>query len=348
MSKNNPDIAIIGCGAITEHIHLPQLARRKDCRVVALVERNKTQAEKLANDFDIPHALSDYRDLEDIEIDAAVIALPNDLHAPVSIFMLNSGIHVLVEKPMALSVADCDSMIEAAAANNAILAIGLTRRFSRAGQYAKWVIENGLLGKIHSFDIQDGFVFAWDIRSDFALNKEKAGGGVLMDLGTHALDQLFWWLGKEESFEYYDDSYGGVEADCRLELTLKSGAKGIVELSRTRNLRASTIIRGEHAELEVALITNEISLRIPGCEIELAGHTIIENQPDSTDQRTSDLIALEHDDFLEAIRTGRPPIGSGMEAKNSIALIEACYAKRRPLNLPWIKPKSFSSIEELE
>ena len=163
---------------------------------------------------------------------------------------------------MALSVAECDHMLEAAEAGSALLAVGLMRRYSHAGQFAKWVIDSGLLGQITSFSFQDGFVYAWPTASDAFLRKELAGGGVLIDLGAHTLDQLLWWLGEVESFDYADDSYGGVEADCILELVLKSGAKGRVELSRTRDLSMRAFIKGDKAELDFSLVRNSISIRL--------------------------------------------------------------------------------------
>ncbi|HXV97077.1 MAG TPA: Gfo/Idh/MocA family oxidoreductase, partial [Anaerolineae bacterium] len=167
MSNEGLNIAIVGCGAITQQQHLPRLALRNDCQVVAVVDQNKDRAAAVAKSFGIPQALTDYRDLFRLDISAAIVALPNHLHAPVSIELLKTGMHVLVEKPMALSVADCDAMIVAAETGQAMLAVGLMRRFSQAGRFAKWAIDSGLLGPIVSFDIQDGFVYTWSITTDF-------------------------------------------------------------------------------------------------------------------------------------------------------------------------------------
>ena len=346
MFNKGLNIAIIGCGAIVEQQHLPGLAQRDDCRVVALVDQNEARAARLAKRFEVSTVFTDYRHLLSLDIAAAFVALPNHLHAPVTIELLKAGIHVLVEKPMALSVAECDAMLEAAEAGQTVLAVGLMRRFSQAGQFAKWVIESGLLGQIISFDIQNGFVYDWSVKTDFFLRKEMAGGGVLMDLGVHALDQLLWWLGDVESFTCYDDSYGGVEADCQLRLTFKSGAQGMAEFSRTRNLRETAIIRGERAELEVSLVQNLATLRFLDSGMSLTGHTTLPGEPILPDQRVADLIAAEHKDFLEAIKTGRPVTVPGAEGKRSVALIEACYAERRPLKLPWVEVQAPSTIKE--
>ena len=328
-------IALVGCGAVTALRHLPALARRTDCHLAALVDANKSRAEQLAADFGAPHILTEYHDLLSLGVDVAIVALPNYLHAPVSLELIKAGIHVLVEKPMALSAAECDAMVQAADARQVVLAVGLMRRFLHAGRFAKWAIDSGLLGHIVSFDIRDGAVFDWPLTSDFFFHAKMAGGGVLIDTGVHTLDQLLWWLGDVKSFEYYDDYYGGVEADCELHITLQSGAHGIVELSRTRNLRNTAIIRGERAELEVHLSRNALSLHFLDSPMQLIGQGA-PWESTTTAQSQVDIIAAEHDDMLQAIRTGRHLEVSGVEGRRSAALIEACYRERRPLQLPWV------------
>jgi predicted dehydrogenase len=336
MLRKGLKIALVGCGAVTEHRHLPALARRADCEVVALVDHDEERVKRLGTRFGVPRMLIDYRDLLNISVDIVIVALPNHLHAPVSIELLKAGIHVLVEKPMALSVVECDRMLQAAEAGHVVLAVGLMRRFLHAGRFTKWAVESGLLGRILSFHFQDGLIFDWPLASDFFFHRERAGGGVLMDTGVHTLDQLLWWLGDVKSFEYYDDSCGGVEAECELHVTLKSGAEGIVELSRTRNLRNTAIIRGERAELEVGLWRNSISLRFLGSPVQIIAQGAPWEQSALVEQSQIDIIAAEHDELLEAIHTRRPQTVSGTEARRSVALIEACYRERRQLQLPWL------------
>jgi predicted dehydrogenase len=322
---------------VTELLHLPALARRTDCRVVALVDSNKARAERLAERFRVPHVLQNH-DLLQLKLDAAIIALPNYLHASVSIPLLTAGLHLLVEKPLALSVAECHDMIRASKAGSAVLAAGLPRRFFYAGRFAKWILDHGLLGRIRSFDVREGSVFNWPLASDFFFRKEAAGGGVLIDTGAHTLDQLLWWLGDVKSFDYFDDSEGGVEADCELHLTFESGAAGVVEISRTRRLRNTAIIRGEHAELEIALRQNSLIWRYQDCPIQVAGQGAPHTSGPTADQDQVDLVAAEHADWLEAIRTARDPGIPASEGVRSVALIEACYQHRRPLPLPWEPP----------
>jgi predicted dehydrogenase len=324
-------VAIIGCGAISERQHQPSLLRR-GIQPSLLVDANVERARRLTAKASGTRVATDYRDCLGT-FDAAIVALPHNLHASVCTDLLRSGVHVLVEKPMALTTDDCDQMIAAAAAGRTVLAVGLIRRFVSSIQWVKGLLENGALGRIESFDFQEGHVFDWPVTSDFFFRRESAGGGVLMDTGVHVLDVLLWLLGDVASLQYRDDSYGGVEADCVLDLTLESGARGVVELSRTRKLRNTARIRGEGGEVEFELPgnlvqvhpTSLLSVRVGGQQ----GSSLREQSYD-------DWFRLQLDDWLTAITTGSVPTVSGREGKRSIALIDACYGKRERLEFPWI------------
>ena len=333
-APNSHRIAVIGCGAISEQQHLPSL-RDRNIRPSLLVDRNTDRVLRLARDFDVESVTTDYREHLD-SFDAAIVALPHHLHAPVCSELLRHGIHVLVEKPMALTVADCDTMRAAADEGQAVLAVGLIRRFMSSATWVKGLLDSGTLGPITSFDFQEGYVFDWAVTPDFFFRRETAGGGVLTDTGVHVLDLLLWLLGDVASFEYFDDSYGGVEADCVLRATLESGATGVVELSRTRELRNTARIIGQHGEVEFEL---------PGGLVEVRPDTLLDISVEGArvrklaDQTYDDWFRLQLDDWLNALETrGRPRVPAE-EGRRSVALIDACYSERRELQYPWIRPE---------
>lgn len=334
-------IAILGCGAVTQESHLPAL-KMLGVAPFLLVDKNLQRAHELAHSFGVPHVGDDYRAYIG-DIDAAIVALPHYLHAPVSVDLLRQGIHVLVEKPMALTAAECTEMIHAAKHGNAVLAVGLVRRFFTATQWVKAALDAGLLGPIESFDFREGVVFNWPVASDFFFLKETAGGGVLIDTGAHTLDLLLWWLGKVASFEYYDDSCSGVEADCELYLRLASGGQGVVELSRTRNLRNSAILRGQRGEIEISLHSNRLIARPK--EI-LAYKNSVMSGYRLPKQSFQELFVLQIKDWLQAIKSGKIPLVPGVEAARSIAFINACYEKRQLLELPWVRPDRLHPHEQ--
>jgi predicted dehydrogenase len=330
-------IAVIGCGAVTARAHLPVAARAEGVKVTLLVDRAHSRAETLASQFGVPRVAADYAAAFD-EADAAIVALPHCLHASVCVELLRRGIHVLVEKPMALTADECDAMSAAAEEGGAVLAVGLMRRFLRATQFVRETLQAGLLGRVRRFDVREGFVYDWPVASDFFFRKETAGGGVLIDTGAHTLDTLLWWLGDVRSLEYFDDDHGGVEADCLLRLELESGATGVVELSRTRKLRNSAIIEGERASLEADW--GWVRLTPRDSRLTLDGPVKPTSSPKATVEDYLEAMAASFNDWIDAIRLARPPAVSGAEARRSIALIEKCYRNRQALELPWVASRA--------
>jgi predicted dehydrogenase len=337
MSSNQEiRLAILGCGAVTELGHLPSVGALPNVRVSVLVDINAERRERLAAAFGVEHAAGSVDGCYD-RFDAAIVALPHALHAAASTNLLAQGKSVLVEKPMAITVAECDAMIAAAEHTGTVLAVGLVRRFMRSWRVARTLIADGFLGRIESFDFREGNIYNWPVASDFFFRREAAGGGVLVDTGAHTLDSLLYALGDFAEVEYFDDAEGGVDANCLINVHLQNGTSGIVELSRTRRLRNTAIVRGERGALELAFDSNSLKLSLPNQPYVLSGVVDDLIQTDQT-QDYLQLMTTQLEDFLEAIRTGRPPAADGRTGEASIRLIEACYRHRKPLVLPWEHP----------
>ena len=322
-------IGVVGAGAAAEGIHLPA---PRACGVDRGDRRSRGgRVEHIKRKFGVPAGYRDYRDAMP-HIDAAILGIPHQYHAPVTIDLLNAGIHVLVEKPMALSTPECDAMIQASERSGARLAVGLLRRFVPTLRYTREVLESGMLGAIRSFDVREGMVFRWPVKSAAMFSPEC--GGVLADIGTHVLDLLLWWFGDIAGFEYWDDASGGVEADAVLNLEMASGVTGRVELSRTRDLRNSCLIRGERGTLEVGTKTDStITLTPARGEASLSGRATAPGQ--QPPGNLGDLFAWQMADFVRAIETGTAPTVPGSEARRSVAVLEACYVHRQPLVFPF-------------
>jgi predicted dehydrogenase len=327
--------AILGCGAVAEFLYLPVLERLRDARVTVLIDTNPKRRKHVASTFKVEHTYGDVDECYDL-FDAAIVALPHALHAPAAVKLLAQRKAVLVEKPMALSVAECDAMIYAAQKKAGVpLAVGLMRRFIWSHRLTWSLIRSEALGRIDGFDFQEGFIYDWPVTSDFPFRKETAGGGVLVDMGAHVLDCLLHWLGDFSEVEYFDDAEGGVDANCLLKLRLQNGIGGIVELSRTRRLRNTAIIRGEHAALEISRDTNHLKVVVPGQPYVLDGSAVNPKEPEKG-HGYAELFRRQLEDFIAAIRNSHQPYVDGQSAKLSIRLIETCYRHRKPLQLPWI------------
>jgi predicted dehydrogenase len=327
------NIAVVGCGGISELVHLPVLAASGGVRITALVDPALDRARRLADRYRVEHVVGDYRAIVG-KADAAILALPHHLHGAVTTDLLKQGIHVLIEKPMALTSRDCDGMIAAAAESERVLAVGLVRRFYDSSRMVLDLLAAGLLGRIVSFEWREGAEFRYGPASDFMFRKETAGGGILVSLGVHVLDLILWWFGDCASVEYRDDAMGGVETDCELRMTMASGVTGRVEMSWTRNLNNTCRILGENGTLEVATGPYKpvVSIQLKGEEFVWRGEPGRATEPDPT---FCDIYGRQLDDFLLAIRHGRSPLVSGREGRRSVELIERCYASRRFWELPW-------------
>jgi predicted dehydrogenase len=326
-------LAVVGCGAITALQHLPAIARCQRVEASVLVDVDVERACRLAERFGVPKVETEIHGLPG-RVDAAIVALPNSLHAPIAVDLLRQGVHVLVEKPMAMNVRECDEMIAAAGGGRAVLAVGHEFRFFDSSRLVGNLLRDGLLGEIRRFEMHQGVIPRWPFATDFFLKKETAGGGVLADYGAHVLDLLLWWLGEWADVEYWDDAMGGIESDCEMRLTMRSGIAGTVEISRTRNLKNTCVFAGSRATLEVGVWDPdpEIRLLIADREMALAGRARREG---SAGLDFTDAFVRQLDDFAAAIHDEREPFVPGREGRRSLALIEACYARRQPLVLPW-------------
>jgi predicted dehydrogenase len=335
-TRNEIRLAILGCGAVTELGHLPSVSRVPGARVSLLVDTNAERRERLAKAFQVERTAANVDECLDA-FDAAIIALPHALHAPASLKLLTHGKSILVEKPMAITVAECDAMIGAARTTGAVLAVGLVRRFLWSLRFARAMIAEGFLGRLESFDFREGNIYNWPVASDFFFRREAAGGGVLFDTGAHTLDTLLYLLGDFADVEYFDDAEGGVDANCLINLRLQNGISGVVELSRTRRLRNTGIIRGERGVLEFALNANQVKLSLQDQPYVLSGPVTNLADPSPT-QDYIQLLTSQLEDFRDAIKNERTPEIDGRAGKSSIRLIEACYGNRKPLILPWDHP----------
>lgn len=327
-------VAVIGCGAAARRYHLPALAASDKVKAVALVDEFLPRARELAAEFGVPVATDDYRAVIDA-VDAAVVATPNHLHAPIAIDFLHQGIHVLVEKPMATTTQECDDMMAAAERGKAVLAVGLNFRFLEASRFVRALFVDGsVLGRPLGFDLSVGVLSKWPSASDFYVRRDAAGGGVLIDWGIHVLDLLLWWLGDYEGLDYYDDALGGVEANCALHLRLAGGAEGTVTLSRVRSLGNTCTIRAERGEVSLGIWEPDPEVRVSlgPDRVALGGHAT-----GGGGARTwQDSFRLQIDDFAEAIFNRRCPFVSAREGQRAVSLVEHSYAAKKLLRYSWL------------
>ncbi|NQX11731.1 Gfo/Idh/MocA family oxidoreductase [Microbacteriaceae bacterium VKM Ac-2855] len=191
MSGGTLGIGIIGGGTIAE-FHLLAYAKNPDVEIIAICDIDPERAVARAAQFGAKRSYTSVEELlADPEIDAVSICTRNDTHVSLSVQALEAGKSVLVEKPMARTVADAEALAAAEAVSPGIVQVGYVRRWSPNAQILKTFIEAGDLGEIY-------YAKATCIRragnpGGWFADKEISGGGPLIDLGVHFID-IVWWL----------------------------------------------------------------------------------------------------------------------------------------------------------
>lgn len=200
-------IGIIGAGGIAQ-AHLEAARREPRAEVVAIADVSTDMANEKARQYGIPHVFADYREmLAESQIDAAIVCVPNYLHAEAAKQALAAGKHLLCEKPIALNAGQAQEMIDAAKQAGKILMVAQNNRFrSQALQVKAWLGE-GRLGTI--YHAKTGWVRRNGIPGwgSWFTQKELAGGGPLIDIGVHMLDLTLWLLGHPKPVSVLGQTY---------------------------------------------------------------------------------------------------------------------------------------------
>jgi predicted dehydrogenase len=198
---NKTRVGFVGCGFIANRKHMPALALRDDAEMVAFCDIIIEKAQESAKNYGTPDAevYLDYRDLiARDDIDVVHVCTPNSSHAEITIAALRAGKHVMCEKPMAKTAAEAKAMLDAYKETGKLLTIGYQNRFREDSLLMKKMADNGELGEIYlgkAFATRRRGVPTWGVFMD----KEKQGGGPLIDLGTHALDLTLWMMNNYEA-----------------------------------------------------------------------------------------------------------------------------------------------------
>lgn len=193
------NFVLIGCGKIGKR-HAAFMATFG--KLLAVCDVDKNRADALANQFDVPtfYAIDDL--LHNIKnATVAAVCTPNGLHAQHSIQLLNAGLHVICEKPMALTVEDCNKMIAVAEENNKYLFCVKQNRFNPPVAAVKKLIDEGFLGKIYSIQLN----CFWNRNDDYYTNSwhgtKALDGGTLFTQFSHFIDLLYWMFGDVKHVE---------------------------------------------------------------------------------------------------------------------------------------------------
>jgi len=332
MKNGKTKVAVIGCGSISQHRHLPEYAARPDVELVAVVDTNKARAEAVAKQFNVPHALSDVKDaLKLTQLDAVSVCTPTASHAPHSIAFLKKGAHVLCEKPMCASIAEAKTMIAAAKSAGRQLMIGHNQRLHTAHVRAKEFFKSGALGRCIGFSTTFAHTgpetWSADKLNCHFFKKSEAVWGAMADLGVHKIDLVRWFL--EENVELAAAMLGTLaKKNCNVDdtafavLKTKSGILGQLFAGWAHNPGCdnSTTFYCEKGILRMEDDpTFNVIVDFANGERQLFQTQAIQTNDDGG-QTTSGVI----DAFVNAIRSGKPVPIPATDVINSLSTVIAC------------------------
>lgn len=223
-------IGIVGVGSVGI-LHKKAIDAHPECELAAVCNRTESRAVALAEGTNA-RTYSDYKVMQEQEdLDAVIVNLPHDMHKDVSIYFLEHKVAVLVEKPMANSVEECDAMIAAAKKSGTALAVGHVQRYLGFNRELKKLVQNGRLGKLCAI-IENRSCDYFTDRPAWFLDKKQSGGGILMNYGAHSMDKILYTTGLSiEKVSAVTSNFltdDNVEATAQLLLTLSGGVSAVL------------------------------------------------------------------------------------------------------------------------
>jgi len=257
-------VAIVGCGRISD-LHILGYRDRDDARVVAVCDTNHRRARAKAQAWGVARVYTDYQQvLEDPEIDLVELLVPHDLHAPMTVAACRAGKHVSVQKPMALSAAEADQMIEAARAAGVVLRVYENFVFYPPHVRAKEMIEAGEIGEPQMIRIHVSTgksktawkvpLSAWVWRFD---EKRCGGGPLVFDHGYHLFSLAYYLMGPVERVVAWIDRSPVVptkyvDAPAVMMFQFKAPRRyGVMDFAHTPNLVMESIYYADDDRVEV-------------------------------------------------------------------------------------------------
>ncbi len=339
-------VGIIGCGKITERASLPNLVNYKDkAKVVCLCDIVKSKAEDLRKKFELGSVgiVTDWKKLvKRSDVDVVFVNTPNYLHEEMTVGAASNKKHVLVEKPITISVEAADNMLKAAKKAGVFLMVEQTQRFDPVHQAAKKVIDSGVLGKIHNIRGRIGHAgpeYWSEGKAHWFYDKKKSGGGCMIDIGVHIADLVRWFKGKKvtEVFATIQtlEKKLPVDDNATVLLRFEDGTKGELECSwTTRPYEVLTYVYGEKGKLITSIGSKQpVVLTIAKTGAGEGPNCTLREEFPQLGPGGGWENAVHY--FIDCVTKGKEPFVSGEEGRETIKVILAAYESHKKGK--WVK-----------
>lgn len=339
MKSDKLGVCIIGAGR-AGLIHAVNFAKGiKNARLAAIAEPNRETAAHACRELELDRHYEDYQQaLEDETVDAVVVVTPTAYHKDIVVAAANAGKHILCEKPMAMTTAECDEMIAAAERNDVVLQIGFMRRFDRSFVYAKEQVEQGAIGKVV---LVKSLTRGPSIPQRWQYDIAKSNGP-LAEVNSHDIDTLRWFTGSEfeqvyaiagnyrchEAREEFPDFYDNIVMVANFTNGMQGSLDGAVSVRYGYDARLEVVgtegvlFVGRLDQSGVVVCNSKSGLNAPAVE--------------SWRNLFTEAYRYEDQGFVDAVIDGALPAVSGLDGKMAVKVVNAgnqSILEKRPINL---------------
>jgi len=336
MSKISPiHFAVVGLGWPGQE-HSAAILRTRSAVLHAAVDADAERLKAFVDRFPVRVAYSSYEAaLADPVVDAVVLCLPNFLHYPASLAALRAGKHVLCEKPPTLTAREMARLKKEADARGLTYAFGRQMRFEGGMMEARKLVRTGKLGEIYyartTWLRQRGIPIGI---GGWFLDRKRAGGGVVIDLGVHALDNAWYLMGSPRPVSVSGrvfQKFGGLVPDS-IHYDVDDGGFAFIRFETGQVLSLETTWAANLPESVAQGGNGTVNCLLFGTKAGLQLHPlrIFEGKGGQVEEREvavkeTDRFALQLKDFMRAIRTGEPPTSDATHALWLMQMLDAIY-----------------------
>ena len=329
---------IIGCGMISD-FHSAAIADIKNGKLVAVSSRKAENSQRLVDRYSI-QAYSDYNEmLNRDDIDIVCVCTPSGAHMEPAVAAAEAGKHVIIEKPLEITLERCDDIIESCEKANVRLCAIFNSRFSDASQLVKDTVSSGRLGQLTLGDAYVKWYRSQDYydSGDWRGTMELDGGGALMNQSIHAIDFLQYVMGPVESIQAFTDTLAHKRIDVEdvavAALRFKNGALGVVE--GTTAVYPGSLKKFEFSGTKGTIVLEEEDIITWEFEEEEPEDAEIKQQ--FTEKKSggggaADPRAINHDNhrrqminLIQSIENNIPHLVDGREGRKAVEIILAIY-----------------------
>lgn len=327
-------LGVIGAGSFTSRRHIPTIVNSPDAQLVALCRRNEEMLRKMADHFGCQNTFTDYRQmLDEVEMDGVLVTTPHALHYEHARAALEKGLHVMIEKPMAIRANEARELEDIAEAKGLVIVVALNPPFWSHTIYLREAIRADVLGEIEGVHINwignaehvfglapmpesmPGVVRPTLFRSD----PELGGGGHFIDSGSHLVSELLWCTGLKvrEVSALMDNAKFDMRAT--VSLTLENGAE--CSISNTGNSKIARRIHHTYFGSKATLFVDGMPFKITICKPDQEPVVVPDDDLPPAPQPV--------DNFIDAILERAQPLCSADDGAQVVEVIEAAYTSAR-------------------